>query len=775
MKTFFSILFVFALCGNHLLGQPLKQNLRGRVIDVDTEGPLVGVTLFIDGSDPIVGTITDNDGYFVFPELPIGRYNVVVSYMGYENKVIPNLLLGAGKEVYLDVELTESIEKLDEVVVAARKNKGEPLNEMASVSARSISVEETQRFAGSFNDPSRLVSAYAGVTSDASGDNDIIIRGNSPRGMQWRIEGVDVPNPNHFANEGATGGPISILNNTTLSDCDFYTGAYPANYGDSYSGVFDIRLRKGNNANREFTLQAGILGVDLTAEGPFSRESSSSYLLNYRYSSLDLLNNIGIKIVGDAVPKFQDLTFNVLVPTLRLGSFQIFGVGGLSTIYFEEEDWKETYSADLGVFGINHLYSVSENTYLKTTLSFTGTKAYWRYHELEGEENYWDFQGGDDFYYMTYTAAMELTHKFSARHTFKTGITGKILSYDLLMDEYDDDTQIIHRTLDDRGSSELFQGFANWKYRPVSSLTFNTGVHCKYLNLNGNYAIEPRIGAKWQMTPRQAISVGYGIHSKTDKISIYLIRNPMDDGSLAQNNRDLDFLRAHHYVLGYESRITDNLNVKVETYYQDLFDVPVSAANDSTFSILNESSGYINTDLLNEGRGTNYGLELTVEKFFADNYYFLITGSLYESKYRDINNVQHNTKFNNNYLTNVVAGKEFPLGKNKNSALVVNFRGTYGGGQWYTPIDEDLSREAGYTIRKWDAAYSERRDDYMRFDLKISFRRNKRKTTRVWEIDIQNVTNTLNVTGDYWNDSDQTIETYTQMGILPVLNYRIEF
>jgi len=744
-------------------------------MDVDSESSLIGVTLFIEGSDPVIGTITDNEGYFIFPELPIGRYNIVVSYIGYEDKTIPNLLLGAGKEVTLEIELAESVQTLDEVVVAARKNKGEPMNDMATVSAQSISVEETQRFAGSFNDPSRLVSSYAGVITDPDGDNNIMIRGNSPRGLQWRVEGVDVPNPNHFANEGATGGPISILNNTTLGNCDFFTGAFPADYGDAYSGVFDIHLRKGNNAKREFTAQAGILGIDVTAEGPLSKDSPGSYLFNYRYSSLDLLNKTGIKIVGDAVPKFQDLTFNVMIPTKRFGSFQVFGIGGLSNIYFEEEDWKETFSADMGVLGLNHLYSLSNNTYLKTTLSVTGTRSYWKYHEVEEGESYWDLRGEEEFRYLTYSTGLHLTHKFSAKHTLKAGLTGKILSYNLSMDDYNHDSETLDRTLDDKGTSELVQGYVNWKYRPFSSLTFNTGMHYKYFNLNGNYSLEPRIGGRWQITPRQAITAGYGLHSKTDNISIYLMREPQDDGSLRQNNRDLDFLRAHHYVLGYENRIARNLNLKIETYYQELFDVPVSTQDDSTFSIVNATSGYIITDLKNKGTGTNYGLELTIEKYFSHNYYFLITGSLFESKYTDIKNDEHNTRFNNNYITNVVAGKEFPIGRNRNSALAINVRGTYGGGQWYTPIDIVKSRDAGYTVRQWDVPFSERRADYMRFDLKVSFRRNKKSTTRVWELDIQNVTNTLNVTGDYWNDTDQAIDTWTQMGILPILNYRIEF
>jgi len=295
MKKAFFIFLLSLLLYWQAYSQSLVQTIRGRVIDIDSKAPLVGAVLFIEGADPMIGSITDAEGYFQFPDLPIGRYTVGVSCIGYENKSLPNQLLGAGKEVVIDIEMSESLKEIDEVVITARKNKGEPINDMSTVSARSITVEETQRFAGSFNDPSRLVSSYSGVMSDPSGNNDIIIRGNSPRGLQWRLEGVDVPNPNHFANEGATGGPISILNNTTLDECDFFSGAFPADYGDAYSGVFDVHLRKGNNKEREFTAQVGVIGMDVTAEGPFISQSLASYIINYRYSSLDLLTHAGIK------------------------------------------------------------------------------------------------------------------------------------------------------------------------------------------------------------------------------------------------------------------------------------------------------------------------------------------------------------------------------------------------------------------------------------------------------------------------------------------------
>lgn len=775
MKTLSAISIIIFMLYGTIEAQSLTQIIRGRVIDLDSKTPLIGVTLFIEGKHPIIGTITNEDGYYTFPELPIGRYNIGISYIGYENKVIPNVLTGAGKEVILNIELEESVEELEEVIVTARKNKGEAINDMATVSARSITVEETQRFAGSFNDPSRLVSSYAGVMGDPDGDNNIIIRGNSPRGLHWRLEGVDVPNLNHFANEGATGGPISILNSTTLDNCDFFTGAFPAEYGDSYSGVFDIHLRKGNNKKREFTAQVGIIGMDLTAEGPFTSDASASYLLNYRYSSLDLLNRIGIKVVGDAVPKFQDMTLDVFVPTNRCGTFQVFGVGGKSNISFKETTWKQYYEADLGVIGINHIFPFSEKTYLKTSLSFTGTLNNWIYYESEFEPPSWILKGNDDFTYTTYALSVQLTHKFSAKHTIKGGITGKAMEYNLNMKVYDYDNEVLYTSLDDDGSSELFQSFVNWKYRPVSSLTFNSGIHFKYFNLNGNYAMEPRIGMRWQMTSRQAFTAGFGMHSKTDNISLYLIRERLDDGSVVQQNKDLDFLRAYHYVVGYENRITRDLNLKIEAYYQDLYNVPVSNEAQSDFSIINATDGYIITKLVNEGTGKNYGIELSIDKYFSKNYYFLITASLFESKFEAYDKIERNTRFNNNYILNVVGGKEFPIGRKKNSAINVNVRGSYAGGQWYTPIDVEASREHDYTIRDYDRAFQERYPDYVRFDLKVGYRRNKKNTTRVWEIDIQNITNALNVTGDYWDSDLDEVVTYSQLGILPVLNYRIEF
>lgn len=350
--------------------QPLS-SIRGTVTEADTRVPLIGVNIIITGSDPLMGTITDTNGEFHFEKLPTGRYDLEIHYMGYESKTVNNIVLIAGKVSVVDVELTESLISLDEVTVKANPNRGEPLNKLAFSSARSFTVEETKRFAGSFNDPSRMVASYAGVTGDPSGNNDIVIRGNSPRGLLWRLEGVEIPNPNHFSEEGASGGPISILNSTTLDNSDFLSGAFPAEYGNAYSGVFDINLRKGNNEQGEYTLQAGILGFEGAAEGPVVKGRKASYLANYRYSTLAIMNTIGVEIIGDAVPEFQDLTFKLYVPTTKAGTFSLFGLGGKSNIEESNPEWINNFATNMGVIGLNHLFICGPKTHLSTQIALT--------------------------------------------------------------------------------------------------------------------------------------------------------------------------------------------------------------------------------------------------------------------------------------------------------------------------------------------------------------------------------------------------------------------
>ena len=340
----------------------LTQTIRGTVIDQDTRETLLGATVILVSSADITGATTNLDGIFRLENIPVGRVDIKVSYVGYEEKYIANIILSSGKETVLNVELTESIEELDEVEVFYKKTKSEFSNDMATVSAKAFTVEETKRYAGSINDPARMVSSFAGVTGNQEGTNDIVVRGNSPTGIQWRLEGEEIPNPNHFAEEGSTGGPINALNSNMLANSDFYSGAFAPEYGNAFSGVFDMRLRNGNNEKREYSFSAGILGTDFTAEGPFKKGNSSSYLVNYRYSTLAILDDLGV-VDFYGVPKYQDLSYKVVVSTKNAGVFSSFGLFGKSNIYQEdvEEENEEMmdyvyrtneFAGDLAVVGL---------------------------------------------------------------------------------------------------------------------------------------------------------------------------------------------------------------------------------------------------------------------------------------------------------------------------------------------------------------------------------------------------------------------------------------
>lgn len=750
-------------------------SLRGTVTDADSKIPLIGVNILIAGSDPVQGTITDSTGEFHFEQLQTGRYDLEIHYMGYESKILSNIVLIAGKESLVYVGLTESMISLDEVTVKANPNRGEPLNRLAFTSARSFTVEEVKHYAGSFNDPSRMAASFAGVTGDPAGNNDIVIRGNSPRGLLWRLEGVEIPNPNHYAEEGASGGPISILNSTTMDNSDFMTGAFPAEYGNAYSGVFDINLRKGNNKRREYTLQAGILGFEGAAEGPFVKGRKASYLFNYRFSTLALMNSIRVQIAGDAVPEFQDLTFKLHLPTNKAGTFSLFGLGGRSSITQNSPEWINEFATDMGVVGLSHLYIFGPKTYLKTQVAITGSHKVWSYEEKNASDVF-ELRSRENYNYLTQKVQISLNHKFNSRHQLKSGLAYSNVHFDLFRDYFSEDDSSRVRIVDKDGNTGYIQAYGSWRYRILKSLTANAGLHYMRFMLNGNYSLEPRLGLKWQFHPKQSLSAAFGIHSRLETMTNYYTELRDEDNIIHYPNKDMGPSMARHYVLAYQNNSISKLMIKTELYYQDLYNIPVAKDTLNEFSTLNYSWGVTREALVNKGTGTNYGLELTLEKFFSDSWFCLVTTSLYQSTYKGSDGILRNTRFNGNYVVNGLGGKEFTLGKGVYPwKLNTSLRFLYAGGRRKIPIDLEASREAGHTIRANDLAYSESYDNVLRLDCKVSFVKNRGRSTHTIELDIQNVTNQLNTIHDYYNSSEDAIEHVTQLGLLPIILYRFEF
>lgn len=757
--------------------QPL-QVIRGEIRDQTTQMPIPGAVVSLHPSSPTMGTTSAADGRFRLSGVPIGRYEIRVQMLGYQELRMPNVVLGAGKEVVLTLSMVEHAVEMDAVEIHAEtENKAQSNNEIATVSARQFSVEETKRYAGALNDPGRMAQSFAGVTVNGDGSNEIVVRGNSPRGMLWRMEGIEIPNPNHFANQGAAGGAISMLSNSMMANSDFYTGAFPADYGNAASGVFDIRLRRGNNEKREVALQAGVIGTDVALEGPFKKNYAGSYLFNYRYSSLALLQKMGINIVGDAIPVFQDLCFNIQLPTEKAGNFSMFGIGGLSRINQEYAGktriWKDRFRTQLGVIGVTHSYLFNDKTWLRTVVAGTGTTNRYTSQELDTAGLYRNTPVDEDFKNTALRISSTLNHKINRKNSLRTGAIYSHLGYAMQSEVFNTITGSYQTALDQLGQTGFFQGFFNWQHRINDQLTLNAGLHYSRFLLNNAQSVEPRMGMKWNFRGTQILSLGLGQHSRLEDLPMYFFREPLSATEDNRPNLRLGFSKAQHIVMGYETMVLKQLHLKSELYYQHLFNVPVEAHQASAKSAINMGQGFANYAAVNAGLGKNYGAELSVEKFFGNQFYFLLTGSVFQSRYRGSDGVWRNTAYNSGYAGSVLGGKEFAIGKRH--VLSMNVRWVYSGGKKYTPVLLEASQNAGYGIYDETHAYSATAMPYRRFDLGISYTIHRSTSTRVWKLDIQNVGNRLNEFGRYYNTDTAAEEVATMAGMIPTLSYRIEF
>lgn len=802
MKKFIKAMLLIAMFTTLAFSQKLTQTVRGTITDTDSKLPLIGTNVFIVDTDPAIGTTSDVNGTFRFENIPIGRITLRISYMGYETKTIPDVVVNSGKEVVLDLSMQESTVKMAEVLITPNKNKGEALNDMALISARSISAEEAKRYAGTWDDPSMILNNFAGVATSGL-SNDIIVRGNSPKYIQWRLEGVEITAPNHQADQNATIGGFSFLNNKLLAASDFYTGAFSPEYGNVLSGVYDLKLRAGNNEKFETMAGVGLLGTDFTVEGSIKKDYAGSYLINYRFSNIGLIQKLGL--VGDidgVTTTFQDANFKVVLPTARTGTFSFFGVGGIDNLLVKKvkpnlwitpgnngmmpditQDFdKRNYKANLGM---NHIFTINNNSYTKTSLTYSGTGLNDDIYEstiigmdtVDRKINY-----NSKIKSSNYKASISYSNKINAENIIHIGTEYSLIDETNNQSQLENDSTTTRFTLVDyKGNITTLQNHITWKHSFNDDLILVTGLHNTNILLNNKSTFEPRVAVNWKLDNTSSVHAGYGKHSTMENIHNYFSRIQQQDGSIIQPNKNLDLLKADHYVLGYDKSITENLKAKVEVYYQRLYNLPVENNNASNYATINEGADYQYVPLVNKGTGKNYGIEATIEQFFYNHYYFLINGSLFDSKYKSLEGVERNTKFNSNFLLNVLCGKEFVLGEKKNQTLTLNARILFGGGQRYIPLLRDAAGNLAVdhvNNRFWDysKAYDNKLDNIFQLNLSVSYKFNTLNVTHEIFLDLPNITNRQGRLYEYYDvNKPNKIGYVTQMPLLPNLMYRVYF
>lgn len=784
----FYIVFTFLLAALICHAQEYTKPIKGRVTDKDSKQPLEGVGVMIVGTNPPQGTVTDNNGVYRIDNVKAGRHSIKFTYVGYQDVLINELQVVTGKETVLNIEMQEKVTEMTEVEIKAEKDKTRANNSFATISARSFSMDESKRYAATLNDPARMVQSFAGVVSGNDETNAIVVRGNSPKGLLWRMEGIEIPNPNHFAGgEGSTGGGVSMLSANMLSNTDFYTGAFPGEYGNALSGVFDLNLRKGNTDKREYAAQIGILGLEASLEGPFSKKYKGSYLVNYRYSTLDILSLMGFKIGGNVIPKYQDLSFNFFFPTKKMGRFTFFGLGGISSLgekaVRDTTEWQ--YRSDrtefkqgqyMGVTGLTHVYDFGDGkTYLKTVLSYSYTNNSSSEDTVNAQFTPYN-TFNERYIYHTVRGNVVLNRKVDSRNTIRAGAIFSHMRFKLYRNQYSYFTQQTERVIDNNGSNNMVQAYWQWKHRFTDNFNIISGMHFTYSMVNNKVYVEPRLGGEWKFKENMALSFGAGLHSRTDAVSTYVSYVPNANSLNQYPNKSLDFSRAFHVVGGYDFVFLKDFRLKTELYFQYLFNIPIGKDSaDETFSAINLEDGFVNLPLSGKGRGYNYGAEITVEKFFSKGYYFMLSVSLFDSKYKAAEGKWRNTVYNCNYVMNALGGKEFVIGKRKLSVIGANGKIVWRGGQRFIPIDLDASRALQQPVYDYSRAYEKRLADYFRIDIGFNYRRNKKKYSWILSFDAQNVINRKNIARIVYNPETGEEEKKVNLGIIPIISWKIEF
>lgn len=780
MSKFFLFL-MFSFLSLAVFGQDLTQTIKGKINDDASQEPLPFATIVVIGTDPIIGTTSDIDGNFSIENVPVGRYDLKISFLGYEPIIKPEVVVTSAKAVILNIGLIENAYSLNEIVIKPRVIKEKPLNKMATVSARMLRVEEANRYAGGFDDPARLASSFSGVAVNNVGSNALIIRGNAPKFLQWKIEGVEIPNPNHFANLGAFGGGgLTALSSNLLANSDFFTGAFPAEYNNALSGVFDIKMRNGNSSEFEHSVEVGAIGIDFASEGPLSKKNNASYLINYRYSTLGLISSL-LPENAEGI-NYQDVSFKLKLPTVKAGLFSIWGIGLIDNSksipeikiadqnYFqdiEEQDVKQF----MGAFGLNHRFIFENSAYLNSTVAVSVNGIDLNTERLDSSSS---LQPENEIKNTNFNITFKsfLNKKFSPKHTNKTGITVRGMSYELDLKEANGTTtNNLNTIVSENGFSALVSAYSGSSFS-LKDWQINVGLNTQLFTLNNNFTIEPRLGLGYQLNEKNNLSFGYGLHSRIEPLNIYFA-NTINTTS-TQANKDLDFSKAHHFVLAYDWNITEKLHLKIEPYFQYLFDIPVVA--NSTTSLLNlQNDWFINDAYVNKGKGQNYGIDLTLEQYIIKGLYYLVSGSVFESKYKTNTNIWYNTRFNKKYLFNALLGKEFKVGKKKQNVLSLNLKLSLQGGNRHSRIDNSASVIEQDVVYNETTPFTEQVQTSFITHFTANYEWYKKETSHKLSLKILNATNSEEFEGHRYNIKTNQIDEFREALIIPNISYKISF
>lgn len=716
--------------------------------------------------DTMFSTVTDVDGAFRFTAVPSGIHRVQTSFLGYRPVLVPEVWLRSGKVEVLDVAMQPASTEMGEVIV-----EGLAPRTMSPVSSYALTVEQSLRYPAAFFDPARLASTRPGVASTNDQANHFSIRGNGPSSNAWLLEGAEIVNPNHLTNAGTasdyptlSGGGVTILSAQMLGTSQLLTGGMPTAYGNALGGIMDLQLRRGVTDGPAFTAQAGLLGLDISAEGPFAKGGGSSYLVNYRYSTVGLLNAMGVDL-GDEEITFQDLSFHVSAPLGR-ARISLFGMGGLSSNEFtaleDSTEWEFdkdsqniTYKAAMGALGSTLHVPLGERAIWHTTL-------------VASENDQTRDADGIIFRRFTFSEEHRLNERKLTAVSYIRGSLGTRLSYQFggsVMERVvDKTTALVEQT-----AGNLVRPYAHASIAVTDRLRLDAGLAYAHYTFNGSEAFEPRAILQYRTGQKTSLAVAAGQRSQLPQVQSFPVRENAD----LLNNEHIGLTLTQDIVIAVDHAFRPHIVLHAEVFIQQLMDVPVSDTSGIVFSpaqgtsMANIWDAPLVMDLVPTGEGTNQGFELSLQHLFHRRLFYSVNATLYDATAMDTYGDSYNARWNTGFIGNLVVGKEFEKQKEElKRTWGVNGRVNGMGGQRLPMPGQPFTD---------GEPWGDQLATYYRLDLRIYLKREREGRSGMWALDLQNVTNAQNEAYRYFDTRKNEMVIKYQLGLIPNLSYRIEF
>ncbi len=737
-------------------------SIKGKIVDAATMKALPGVNIIVLGSGR--GVAADIEGAFTLHDIPVGIHRIKFQHIGYEAVVRSDISVRPGRITFLEVALNETIIETGEVVVTA--------NYFTSQADRPVSVislknEEIRRAPGSAGDVSRVLTVLPSVGQVSDNANDLVVRGGSPIENGFYVDGMQVPNINHFPVQGSSGGAIGILNVDFIDDVTFYSGGFPAVYGDRLSSITNITFREGNREVMEGQLDLGMAGVGGVLEGPLP-SGKGSWFISGRHSYLDMISSF--IDVGGTLPRYGDVQGKVVVDLDERNRLSLLNIFGASISGFSREEavdegvnYYGPYNAWQNTVGINWRLLRGSGGYSTTSLSYSFSRYDNAFNltttgeQRSGSDSY---EGGLRFRNVNY-------FRFGKRVSLEAGMDASLerYRYDYFVREHTDHLGQLNPGLDiNREVREWKSGlFALVSLQLLERLTFTAGLRGDYFSYNEEAAISPRLSFLYQLTDRLALRAAAGMFRQ--QLPMYLLTQ-------YESNRELPTTVARHIIVGVDYMLTADTKLTLEGYGKEYLDFPLTPADPSRFVV---DDGRFNAfwsnypSLRPSGQARAYGAELLLQKKLARDLYGIFSASLYRTRYRDLDGIWRDRDFDNRYLVSIAGGYK----PSRNWEFSV--RWSLAGGAPYTPFDKDASTAAGTGILDGSRIQGERYDAYHKLDIRIDRRFYFRSSNIALYLSVWNVYNRQNVSYYYWNEMENRADTEYQFSLLPMLGVEYEF